>query len=317
MPVAVITACLFALTGVCATQAARALGGSRANFFRLLIALVLLGLWAHLFSSGFASPVLGWFMLAGGIGFGLGGWCVFQALPRIGSTLTLLIVECAAAISAATFSWIFLGAALTTSQVLFALLTLAGVTVGMAPKKKPDFTPAALRVGTAMALLAALAQGLSFTLSRHAFTLLRAEGLQLDRLTAAYHRLLGGAVVALAFFLISRIVLRHRADSTRVPLHTAPPVSDPARRAPAFTLPAPAWVFLNALFGPVLGVSSMLWAISLVGNPGIVQAIASTSTLLTVPLAWYLERTKPGWNYYLGCLLALAGATSLILFTRS
>ncbi len=110
MYAALLTALLFALTGVCATQASRLLGAGRANAWRLIVALVILGIWAHGFGSGLGGSVLFWFMLAGGIGFGLGGWCVFQSLRRIGSTLTLLIVQCAAALFATAIGWIFLGA---------------------------------------------------------------------------------------------------------------------------------------------------------------------------------------------------------------
>lgn len=57
----------------------------------------------------------------------------------------------------------------------------------------------------------------------------------------------------------------------------------------------------------------MLWAISLVENPGLVQSVAATATLLTVPMACRLEQARPGRTYYLGCLLALAGTAGLLL----
>jgi drug/metabolite transporter (DMT)-like permease len=69
---------------------------------------------------------------------------------------------------------------------------------------------------------------------------------------------------------------------------------------------------LNALFGPVLGVTCLMWAISLVHNPGLVQTVAATATLLTVPAARRLEGARPGRNYYLGSLLALAGVAFLL-----
>ncbi|MCF7732909.1 MAG: EamA family transporter, partial [Akkermansiaceae bacterium] len=145
MHAALLTALLFALTGVCATQASRLLGAGRANAWRLVIALAVLGIWAHGFGPGpgpgGGGGALRWFMLAGGIGFGLGGWCVFQALRRIGSTLTLLIVECAAAVFATAIGWSFLGAALQPWEIVFIVLILAGVILGLAPG--PTITAAA------------------------------------------------------------------------------------------------------------------------------------------------------------------------------
>ncbi|TVR48714.1 MAG: hypothetical protein EA425_13840 [Puniceicoccaceae bacterium] len=77
-------------------------------------------------------------------------------------------------------------------------------------------------------------------------------------------------------------------------------------------MPAPAWVALNALFGPVLGVTCMLWAIRVVDNPGLVQAVVATSTLITIPFARALEKARPGLAYYIGCLLALSGVAGLL-----
>ncbi len=305
MYAALLTAFLFAFTGVCATQSSRLLGAGRANAWRLILALLMLGLWSHLIGTGFGGGVIEWFMLAGGIGFGLGGWCMFQALRRVGSTLSLLIVECAAAVFAATIGWIWLGAGLTGWEIFFAALILTGVIVGISPGPIPGLRRMLVLGGCGLALIAALFQAISFNISRHAFTLLEQSEGSIDHLSAAYQRLLGGAVIALALYALTRVAIRFRAG--RSAGETSPA---PADKSP---LPAPAWVFLNALFGPVLGVSCMLWAIRLVPNPGLVQAVAATATLITIPFARLLERARPGPTYYLGCLLALSGTAGLLL----
>lgn len=300
MYAAVITAFLFALTGVCATQASRLLGAAQANFWRLLVALILLGLWAHSRGQGLLGGPGFWFFAAGGIGFGLGGWCVFQSLRRIGSTLTLLVVECAAAVLAGAIAWVWLGAVLSSREIVFALLILAGVVVGASPRMLPESCQVKQLGGLCFAAFGALFQAVSFNLSRHAFNLLEASDKQLDSLTAAYQRLVGGALVALCLFALARLLVRRKQTSKP----SAKPFSSP--------LPAPVWVGLNALFGPVLGVSCMLWAIRLVENPGLVQSIAATATLLTIPFAWWLEQTRPDWRYYSGCMLALVGILGLL-----
>lgn len=305
MHAALLTAVLFALTGVCAAQSSRLLGASRANAWRLVVALVILGIWAHGFGPGLGGGVLRWFLLAGGIGFGLGGWCTFQALRRVGSTLTLLIVECAAAVFAAMIGWIWLGAALRPVEMAFAILILAGVVVGMTPGPVPALRREAVLAGCGLAAAAALFQAVSFNLSRHAFTILKNAGESIHPLGAAYQRLLGGALVAMALYAITTAIQK----TSRAP---KPPDTQSAP-FPESPFPAPVWVGLNAVFGPVLGVTCMLWAISLVANPGLVQAVAASSTLLTVPFAHRLEAARPRAPYFLGCLLALGGVAGLLL----
>ncbi len=302
----VLTAVLFALTGLCATQSARIYGSGKANFLRLVVALTLLALWAHLLGSGWTGRSFGWFLWAGGIGFGIGGWCMFQALKRLGSTLSLLIVETHAAVFAGAFSWFLLGAELTPIQLGFAGLTLAGVATGLLPNVKTGIPRRALFAGSVMAVVASVAQGLSFTLSKHAFLLLEEAGESIDAMTASYQRLLGGTLVALILYGAGLLV-KQAGSVSPVDLRTSP--RDGPRR---LALPGPLWVGLNALFGPVLGIACLLWAIRLVGNPGIVQTVVATATLLTVPLARLLEGTRMGWNYYLGCLMALLGISGLL-----
>lgn len=302
MHVALLTAVLFAMTGVCAAQSSRLLGAGRANAWRLVVALVILGIWAHGFGPGLGGGVPPWFLLAGGIGFGLGGWCVMQALRHVGSTLTLLIVECAATVFASAIGWIWLGAALRPVEIAFAALILAGVVIGITPGPIPALRREAVFSGCALATAAALCQAVSFNFSRHAFTLLKKAGESIPPSGAAYQRLIGGCLVAVLICAISAVVRKQpkQPDALSAPFPDSP-------------LPAPVWVALNALFGPVLGVTCMLWAISLVANPGIVQAIAASSTLLTVPFARRLEAARPPMSYFIGCLLALGGIAGLLL----
>lgn len=301
MHAALITAFLFALTGVCANQSSRLLGAARANTWRLVVALLVFAGIGLISGRGVGMGETWWFFVAGGVGFGLGGWCVFHALRRVGSTLSLLIVECGAAVFAAAIGWVILGAVLSWQQIALAGLILTGVIVGMAPGPIPDLRRSQVFAGCGLALAASLFQAISFNMSRHAFNLLQRDGVEIAFSSAAYQRLLGGAAVA-AVLYIATAGLRSGA-SAALPKFASP-------------LPAPVWVCLNALFGPVLGVTAMLWAISMVGNPGLVQSVAATATLLTVPFAWFLEKARPGWTYYFGCALALCGTVGLLLLGK-
>jgi len=305
---ALLSTFLFALTAVCATQAAVMLGGVRANLGRLLVAVVLLAIWAHVWGNGWGGGQLGRLYLAGAIGFGFGGLCMFQAFPRIGSTLSLLVVECAAAVSTAGLAWWYLGAALSALQILCGLVSIGGVLIGLAPFRLPDLPRRTLIAGAAFAVMASVGQGISWTLSKSAFLRIEAAGDTLEPLSAAYQRLLGGVTVALiAAFLAWALQVGRRGLPDEAPTGAAPG---------SWSARAGFWVLANALAGPVLGVGCVLWAIREVGNPGIVQAVVATATLVSVPMARRLEVRRLRANYFLGAGLSILGTAGLILFGR-
>ena len=302
MHAAILTAILFALTGVCAAQASSLLGAGRANAWRLLIALAVLALWVHAFGPGLPYGLRPWFLAAGAIGFGLGGWCAMQALRLGGSTLALLVIECVAALVAIIIGWLALGAALHGSQLAWAALILIGVILGASPGPLPTLPRPLLHRACAFAIAAGCFQAVSINLSKHGFTLLEASSSPVTPVEAAYHRLWGGCAAAL---LIHGLIRWHTRGQLVPPTPKAP--------FPPSLLPAPAWVALNALLGPVLGVTCMMWAVSLVHNPGLVQTVAATATLLSIPAARQLEGARPRLTYYLGVTLALAGVAGLLM----
>jgi drug/metabolite transporter (DMT)-like permease len=70
------------------------------------------------------------------------------------------------------------------------------------------------------------------------------------------------------------------------------------------------WVVLNTLLGPVLGVTCYQWALR--SNPaGVVLPIVAKAPLLTVPIAWMLERSRPTLRFWIGAGLAVLGVARL------
>jgi drug/metabolite transporter (DMT)-like permease len=301
MHAAVLTAILFALTGVCAAQASSLLGAGRANAWRLTIALAVLALWVHGFGPGLKHGLRPWFLAAGAVGFGLGGWCAMQALRHGGSTLALLVIECVAALAATAIGWLALGAALHGPQLGWLALILIGVILGASPGPLPALPRPLLHRACAFAIAAGCFQAVSINLSKHGFNLLEPTAVPVTPVEAAYQRLWGGFAAALVIHWLIRWRTRGRLAA---PVCKAP--------FPASPLPAPAWVTLNALFGPVLGVTCLMWAVSLVRNPGLVQTVAATATLFSIPAARWLEGARPRLSYYLGVTIALAGVAGLL-----
>jgi len=74
--------------------------GTEANFWRLAVATALLAIWAHTYGQGLRGDSFALFLISGVIGVGADVF-LFQALPRLGSRLSLLIIQCFSALSAA------------------------------------------------------------------------------------------------------------------------------------------------------------------------------------------------------------------------
>jgi drug/metabolite transporter (DMT)-like permease len=301
---ALLTTTLFALSAICATQAAATRGPAYANLGRLLLATVILGLVSLVFLPGNSQSQLPLFALGGALGFGLGGFAMMHALTRLGSTLALLTNECAAALLTTVLAWITLSATLGWMEVLALVAILGGILLALLPlvrgqNEKSPLPPQMLLSGLLLAAVAASLQASSWILSKHAFTAFISEGIEFHPLHAAFQRLVGGLAAAVLLFLF----LRHQFPAAR-------PIS---RKTPQFPH---LWILANALAGPVLGVSAMLWAIRETANPGLVQTVVATATLVSVPLAKRLELRQLSLHYFAGALLALSGIVGLFVLQR-
>lgn len=284
------TLIFFAVTPVFANRAAQLLGSLRANCWRLLLAAVVLGAWAHAAGRGLGGVALPWFVLGGVVGFGVGGVAMFQSLPRIGATLSTLIVQCGSAIVAAIVEWLWLGTTLSAVQLGFVGATLTGVAIGLLPRSLARPDPGAWWPGVAWAVVSAAGQGVGAVISRKAFAVAAATHSFVDPGTAAYQRVLGGLAVA----VLALLATRRSAEVPRL-VGTAWP-----------------WVSANALTGPVLGVTCYQWALRTT-PAGIVQPIVAAAPLLTIPFAAWIEGTRPRGAYYVGAVLAVAGVGGLML----
>ena len=76
---------LFSLSVVGGHRSAKLIGGTEANFWRVMVAAVLLGIWAYGFGVGLEGDAFPLFLLSGMAGM-LGGGLV-QGDPRSGITL--------------------------------------------------------------------------------------------------------------------------------------------------------------------------------------------------------------------------------------
>ncbi len=323
MLAALLTTGLFAVTAVFARRAALALGATAANFWRLALATVVLGLWTALAGRGLG-VAWGWFFLGGVAGFGLGGLAMFHSLPRAGSNLSTLTVQCGAVVVALTGEGLWLGTVPTGYQLACIGVILAGVLLGLAPRGLPEFAPRQLKIGAALAAVSACGQGAGQVLSRHAFAVARGQGAVVDPATAAFERAVAGLLVA-ALALGVVWAWRRRSSSGGAGLEQGLSAdADPAGgtqssdRLQATIIglqlsslrQASPWVVLNAATGPVLGVVCLQWALR--STPaGVVQSVVALAPLFTAPLAWRLGEAVPRARYFAGAAVAVAATVAL------
>jgi len=291
----------FALNATCASHSVRAMGSLRANLGRLVVAALLLGLFAHTVGQGFASASLGWFLLSGVIGMGLGDLGVYAALPLLGSRLTVLMTQCLAAPIAALGEWLWLGTRLTSVQIFWGSIILVGVAVAIMPSKSSPPRVRVRPIGFVFGLVAAAGQGFGALVSRKGVTVASAAGEHVANATfglnAAYHRILAGLVFTALWFLVMRLLRREPA---------APVLGPKERRASRF------WILANGLAGPVAGVGCYQWALATTPG-GLVLPIAATAPLLSIPIAFWLEGDRPTRRSIVGAVIAVAGCVALTL----
>ncbi|HMC26506.1 MAG TPA: DMT family transporter, partial [Verrucomicrobiae bacterium] len=132
---------LFSISAICGNRASKLLGGTEANFWRLAFAALLLAIYAHWIGGGISGSAFKTFFISGCIGFGIGDLALFQALPRIGSRLSVMLVLCLSSPIGAALEWWWMKTALTVPQIISALITLLGVAVALAPGAKAPIPP--------------------------------------------------------------------------------------------------------------------------------------------------------------------------------
>lgn len=271
-----------------------------ANFWRLVVALILLGLWAHCVGNGLSGDAFGVFVLSGFIGIGVGDLALYEALPRLGSRLTVLLLQCLTTGFAIGIEWVWLGTRLTLAEICCGAVILTGVAMALQPHASTQ-THRNLVPGVALTTIAAFGNATGMVLSRKAYAIAAAASQQIDGGTAAYQRVIGGLTLSGIFMLI----LKHRTvfNHMRQPDFSTQPVKE--RLGKSWP-----WVLANGALGMTIGVSCLQWALKTT-PAGIVQSVISVTPLVVIPLARLTEGERAGRNAWIGGLVAVAGTIAL------
>jgi drug/metabolite transporter (DMT)-like permease len=132
--------------------------------------------------------------------------------------------------------------------------------------------------------------------SRRAYKAAAAAGESIDGITAAYQRIIGGLVITAAYYLLQDLLRRDRRPEPAGP----PPLRNYL------------WIVVNAVCGPVIGVSCYQWALATTPS-GLVLPIVATTPLVIVPFSYLIEGERPSRRSLVGGVIAVGGAVALTL----
>ncbi|MGB3121854.1 MAG: DMT family transporter [Verrucomicrobiales bacterium] len=316
MLAALLTTFFFALSAVSGHRLATRLGGIRGNFWRLVVAVTVLGLiTAIAFRESLHWPTFRWYFLSGLVGFGLGDVALFLAYERIGSRLTILLNLCLAPLFAIATEWAWLGQIPGPWNAAAAAIILTGVGLAIWPRRRQPPHPAhhhhphhgiRFAAGVFAALCAGFGQGVGAVISRRGELEAQLLGISVNGLSAAFQRVTAGVLfAALSFWFVSFLGqgLAKRNQKKEVsPVTLPPPIKGSLYR----------WLFAAALAGPVIGVSCFQWSLEIL-NSGIALTIIATTPIAMMPMAWWLEGDVPTRRSLCGAIIAVLGVGSMQL----
>lgn len=302
MVAAFLTTVLFSLSAVTGNRCAKVFGGIEANFYRLFLAAVFLAIYVLVFDSMISGPASTMFALSGLVGVGCGDLLFFQALPRLGSRLTILVIQCLTVPFAAILEWSWMGTTLTGAQVLCIGAVLAGIAIALYPNDQGK-APPQMKLGLCLGILAALGNGLGAVLSRKAYFIAGESGFMVTGPSAAFQRVLGGIAVATVAILIARWP-QIREQVLRNGMVWSVSYKSQWKK----TWP---WVISTSLAGQTLGVTCFQWALKNYPT-GVVLPIVAMTPLVAIPITYTFEGERPTLKSFIGGGIAVGGVAALL-----
>lgn len=289
---ALATALCWTVTSLSFQAAGRRVGSVPVNVIRLVIAIVLLGVWGALtrgevFPIGESTHAYVWLGVSGLVGFTLGDLFLFRAFVLIGARLSMLIMSLVPLMTALT-GWLLLDETLSRRDWMGMALTLGGVAIVAGERQRNGGESEEERgrlSGVGFALAGAAGQAVGLVLSKVGMG---------DGNAFAATQIRAAAGVAGFVVVVSALrgwkpvgaALRNRAAMSRISL--------------------------GAFFGPFLGVSLSLIAIQRTAT-GVAATIMSIVPVLIIPPAVVIFRERVTIRAVIGAVVAVGGIALLFL----
>lgn len=275
------TALCWTVTVMSFEAAGKRVGAFAVNILRLIGGLLFLSVYGMI-TRGAPLPLDAtghqwlWLGLSGVIGFVLGDLCLFRAFILIGSRITMVILALVPPVTALA-GWFLLGETLTLQQWLGITLTVIGICMVILIKQSKTMKLAHPIKGIMLAMGGTLGQAAGLVLSKHGLG-------GYDAFAATQIRIIAAIAAFMVIIPIAGLTGNIRAAVSN-------------RRAMGF-------VSLGAFFGPFLGVSLSLVAVSLI-EVGVASTImAMVPVFIIFPeVAFMGKRLRP---------LEIAGAVAAV-----
>jgi drug/metabolite transporter (DMT)-like permease len=302
------TSLLWTGTSIFFTSAGRRIGPVAVNVFRIMVAIVLLGLTHRLLEGTWipraTSGQVLYLAASGVVGLSIGDQALFGALMAIGPRLATLVMT-TAPLFAAFFGWWMLDERLSWLAGAGVMLTIGGVAwvvLGRQPVKSKLELEGNRTRGVLLALVAAACQGGGLLLSK--------KGMGHGWMPASEHIVPQTATLIRMTFAgagVMPILWIHQWRERSARAAGMRPTPRPGRRGAGYAFAA-----AGAVFGPYLGV----W-MSLVASDrapvGVAQTLCSLTPIFLAPVAAWVYRERISLRAVLGAFVAVGGA-SLLFF---
>ena len=292
---ALLCTVLFSASAVSARKTTERLGGTEANFVRLIFAPTLMLLVALSFGPalmGYWHPkVFGLFLLSGAIGFGLGDIALFRAFPHSAPAHhpdRPLLVRARGGDHRIFLARHHHDAAANRLRGGYPGRRRRGTRT----QENPNLERSNLFKGIGWGLIAAFGQGFGAGVLSRVITenVAPGTGVELDGfhagITVAVQRMLGGMLFSGLFLL----AVRAGQNTNRIRLWPATRLDGTNDWRGGYP-----WLLATGLAGPALGVTCYQWAL-LDNATGVVLPIIATTPLVVIPMSIALNEEKPSWR---------------------
>ena len=238
-----------------------------------------------------------WFGLSGIIGLALGDYFGFTSFAILGARVGSIFIPLAPA--AALFAGYFIiGERINWIGLVGIVITIAGV-IWVTISKQENVTTYKLehgnvRKGIVFGVLASFCQGVGVVLANKGFTY-KQDVSDLAFFHATWIRMIAATAIIYIITLAKGNVK-----------NVLKPVFENKNNGVVYT-------FAGTFFGPVMGVSLSMYAVSLLENkPSIAQTIFSLVPVFILPLSYLFYKEKITIKSMLGALIAIVGVLILI-----
>jgi len=289
---ALVTAICWTATSMAFESAGKKVGSLSVNLIRLVMALVLLGLFTsitrgHFWPRDAGSHAWLWLSLSGLVGFVIGDLLLFQAFVVVGARVSMLIMSLTPPLTA-LFGLIILGERMTLINILGMILTISGIVLVVLarPVKGKRFSLNFPVAGLLLAFGGAAGQALGLVLSKLGMG-------ELDAFMSTQIRVIAGiAGFSIVFFFMRRWGNVRKALKNKSAMGS---------------------ISIGAFFGPFLGVSFSLLAVKYTST-GIASTLMALTPVMIILPARYIFKEKITTKEIVGAFIAVAGVLVFFVF---